>query len=363
MDGERSQCKASEASARLAQASASWCKGKGGKYLVQEYTLVFSDMDGTFVTSKKEITSTNIEALDYLYARGISFVPASGRPLLAMPQELLVHSAVRYLICCNGAQIFDLYPQGRGSQGRDLQGRGLQAMHSQSAHPQTTDSQAALGQSSPQNLCSPARSQNSPLQTLRPKKLLDLPIAHDLVYELYQKIKTYPVTFDLFANDCVYTEASRFYIIDESELDAHSKALVKRTRICFDQPFEDFLSQLASVTRITLVGRTHDALEPMRDIVRSYPKLRFTSSLSCNIEISDVRAHKGQALTWLCQHVGVPCKKTLAFGDADNDITMLAAAGRGVAMQNAMPSCSKVADDVAVSCDESGVGRYIFDHC
>ena len=42
--------------------------------------IVFSDLDGTFLTSRKTVGDLNRRALDALAAAGGSFVPCSGRP-------------------------------------------------------------------------------------------------------------------------------------------------------------------------------------------------------------------------------------------------------------------------------------------
>lgn len=44
---------------------------------------------------------------------------------------------------------------------------------------------------------------------------------------------------------------------------------------------------------------------------------------------------KGSALLWLADHLGISREETMAFGDGENDIPMIKAAGIGVAMENA----------------------------
>ena len=70
-------------------------------------------------------------------------------------------------------------------------------------------------------------------------------------------------------------------------------------------------------------------------------------------------AHKGAGLRWLCAHLGVDVADTVAFGDASNDVTMLEAAGDGVAMANAILEAVAAADHTTSSCDDSGVARYL----
>ena len=49
----------------------------------------------------------------------------------------------------------------------------------------------------------------------------------------------------------------------------------------------------------------------------------------------------------------------LAIGDSRNDVPMLAWAGIGVAMGNALPEVRRRVDRVTARCDEDGVARAI----
>lgn len=46
----------------------------------------------------------------------------------------------------------------------------------------------------------------------------------------------------------------------------------------------------------------------------------------------------------MCDHFHVPLADTYAAGDAENDISMLEAAGTGIAMKNAADEVKKAAD-------------------
>lgn len=67
--------------------------------------MVFSDLDGTFLTPDKIITAENRNMLDVAYARGVQFVPCTGRNLSDIPSELLAHPSVSYAVCCNGSLV------------------------------------------------------------------------------------------------------------------------------------------------------------------------------------------------------------------------------------------------------------------
>lgn len=64
--------------------------------------IFFSDLDGTYLTSRKEIPAGNLAALDAIYEAGAQFVPCTGRSLAAIPKALLEHPAARYAVSANG---------------------------------------------------------------------------------------------------------------------------------------------------------------------------------------------------------------------------------------------------------------------
>ena len=73
----------------------------------------------------------------------------------------------------------------------------------------------------------------------------------------------------------------------------------------------------------------------LRSLPEEFPDLVVSTAIVNNIEINSREATKGIALQKLAAHLGIPVEETMAFGDDLNDITMLKAAGTGVAMGNA----------------------------
>ncbi len=62
------------------------------------------------------------------------------------------------------------------------------------------------------------------------------------------------------------------------------------------------------------------------------------------LEIFDKTAGKGNALRYLCAHLQIPLKASVAVGDAPNDLSMLHAAGFSIAMANAGEAVKKQVD-------------------
>lgn len=79
-------------------------------------------------------------------------------------------------------------------------------------------------------------------------------------------------------------------------------------------------------------------------------------------EIMPRTVNKGDALLRLASHMGIESSQIIAFGDSDNDLTMIKQVGLGVAMANAREALKIIADDTTTSNDENGVAQYIEQH-
>ena len=79
------------------------------------------------------------------------------------------------------------------------------------------------------------------------------------------------------------------------------------------------------------------------------------------VEISPLGETKGRALEFLADYYGVKIGETCAVGDNLNDLSMIEAAGCGVAVGNAAKGLLDRAKYVTVTNDEGAVARVIED--
>ena len=77
------------------------------------------------------------------------------------------------------------------------------------------------------------------------------------------------------------------------------------------------------------------------------------------LEVIPRGINKGQGLRDTCSALGIDPGQTLAFGDAENDIPMLEAAGIGVAMGNSAPRVKAAATAVTASNNEDGIAVFL----
>ena len=72
-------------------------------------------------------------------------------------------------------------------------------------------------------------------------------------------------------------------------------------------------------------------------------------------DITAKGADKGEGILALAAHLGLNPQYTMAFGDGGNDISMIKAAGIGIAMGNALESLKREADYTTTGVDDDGV--------
>lgn len=77
------------------------------------------------------------------------------------------------------------------------------------------------------------------------------------------------------------------------------------------------------------------------------------------LDIMPKGINKGRSLLEIADYYGIDHEDTIAFGDEINDIEMIKAAGRGIAMGNASEIIKEVADNITLTNDQDGIAHYI----
>ncbi len=84
-------------------------------------------------------------------------------------------------------------------------------------------------------------------------------------------------------------------------------------------------------------------------------RLKLMYSSPYYLELIPKQSGKGEAVARLCEYLNIPLENSIAAGDGDNDISMIRAAGLGIAMLNA-PDSVKAAADVITTYDNNHDG-------
>jgi len=84
-------------------------------------------------------------------------------------------------------------------------------------------------------------------------------------------------------------------------------------------------------------------------------KLSFVLSAPFYLESTPLGINKADSMEKICTLLKTTASNVIAFGDAQNDIPMLAFAGTSIAMGNACDSLKRIADIVTASNNEDGI--------
>lgn len=137
--------------------------------------------------------------------------------------------------------------------------------------------------------------------------------------------------------------------------------LIRRTRDPLPS-LRDYLKETHPALdkmNIYFKGYDRETKRQVREALSELEGIAVTSSMPNNLEINGEGASKGNAILLLARYLGFSPSQTMAFGDGENDLSMMELAGIGVAMDNGNPALKKKADFIARSNEEDGVARVI----
>ncbi len=116
------------------------------------------------------------------------------------------------------------------------------------------------------------------------------------------------------------------------------------------------------VGKLIFLHRDGVMLERVEALLSAHPlaeKFDFIRSEQTIYEILPKGASKGAALPRIAAFCGVDMKRTVAVGDFDNDVSMLKAAGIGIAVENASEAALAAADMTTVSNEAHAIAKII----
>ena len=114
-------------------------------------------------------------------------------------------------------------------------------------------------------------------------------------------------------------------------------------KVVFGDDSEENISKVAEVLHNHLRSSEFDYIRSERTLYEILPK----------------GSSKGNLLIKLAEILGVDMAKTVAIGDYNNDVSMIRAAGVGVAVANAVDEAKAAADIVTVSNEEHAIAKII----
>ena len=118
------------------------------------------------------------------------------------------------------------------------------------------------------------------------------------------------------------------------------------------------------IAKILFGDYREDRLLGVKALLEAHPRYHdfdYIRSEHSLYEILPKGVSKGTLLARMAEHLQVPMGRTVAVGDYYNDVSMLCAAGIGVAVENATPDAKAAADHITVSNENHALARIITD--
>lgn len=261
--------------------------------------LIALDLDGTLLNSDKQLSPRNRDALARAAAQGVQIVPTTGRFFSAIPECVRELPFINYAITINGAYIYDIR-------------------------------------------------RDAPIATA------DFTLENTLSVMRY--LDQFPVLYDCYYQNKSYISRHFWEHAEQYVSEPHFLAMLKGLRTPVDDLKTFLEAEGRGVQKIMVFTTNAPVRQKLLDLLPDqFPQILVSTSYIQNIEINAGSAHKGIAIRTLAEHLGLTIDQVAAFGDGTNDISMLRAAGTGIAMANAWPEVLEIADMVTLSNDEDGV--------
>lgn len=253
--------------------------------MIMQYEILYTDLDGTLLNSNKEISEDTMKAIHEMLTRGKKLVLASGRPLhsiLERKNTLGIPNHNVYITAFNGSQLYDC------EQDKIIE-------------------EYRVPMDTAQQIFDLAHERNIHIHTFQDKSVISCADDKELAY---------------------YTT----YVPSDVIINQKLSAVMK------EEPFKLLAIDLEEPETKRLAAFKEDVLSsPLGE------KISSVFSHATYLEFFRKDAGKGNGLIHLCNYLQIPVEASISVGDEENDISMILAAGLGVAMKNAVPALKEKA--------------------
>ena len=266
------------------------------------------DLDDTALDVHGSLTEKTRDAFIKAAESGIEPVIASGRSFYSLPEELFDIPGVRYAICSNGANLFDV--------------KNKKCLKSFSLKPESVDQIVKLADDYGDRIYLDAFIRGEPHSD---RRLLDT-------------------------------------LLNNEKISEHRKKYLKKTR----RP-EDDIRGFINQNKASLDCMNYNVFdtslfdELFERLGKEVDDIYYTSSIPELIEISYKECGKGNGLRRMCEYLGIDIKNVASFGNADNDAEMIKLAGVGYAVSNSSQLALDAADEIIGPNTEEAVADKIFE--
>ncbi|MCR5214240.1 MAG: HAD family hydrolase [Eubacterium sp.] len=272
--------------------------------------LVAFDLDDTALDGQGKLTEKTAYAIKKASQCGIEPVIASGRSFNSLPEDIINVPGIRYAICSNGANIFDV---------------------------------------------------------LEKKCISSYTLNSNSVRQIVELADDYSDTvfLDAFTKGVPHTDHRVLdSLLQNDKISEHRKIYLKKTRIA-ENDIRSFIRQnetgLDCINYNVFDSRLFDQL--MYRLSKEVEGVYVTSSIPELIEISDEKSGKAGGLKRIAELLKIDISETAAFGNADNDAEMIRCSGLGYAVSNSSKEALDAADIIIGPNTEESVADAILELC
>ncbi|MEL4014153.1 pyridoxal phosphatase [Dryocola clanedunensis] len=268
------------------------------------YRVIALDLDGTLLTPQKTILPESLAALERARESGYKVVIVTGRHHVAIHPFYQALALDTPAICCNGTYLYDYHAK-----------KVLAA---------------------------------DPLQPDQATQLIDLLDAHDVHGLMYVD------------NAMLYQRPTGHVIRTEN----WARSLPEAQRPVFRHvgSLREAAHEVDAIWKFALTDEDIPKLQTFARSVEEQLGLACEWSWHDQVDVAQSGNSKGKRLAQWVESEGLSMEQVIAFGDNFNDLSMLEAAGLGVAMGNADEAIKARADLVIGTNLEAGIAGTIYKH-
>jgi len=284
------------------------------------YKLVAVDLDGTLLNSYGEVSDKNREAVKKAMDNGIEIVLASGRALESVRSISLDINASKYIICGNGAEVYNIETNENIYENYLNKEKVLQIV----------------------KICE----ENSIYCSVYTEKnIIAKSLNYNVLYYNYEnarKEESKRTHINIVENIYKYIE------------DLNTNKFSKVT-ICDSNQiiFSRILQKINKIKKIDILDVEHMSRKVIKDGSEIVNVEYFYT------EISNQNVNKWYAIQNLSDKLGINEDEVVAIGDNKNDEMMIKNAGLGVAMGKSFLSSKKIGDVIVKDNDANGFAEAI----
>ena len=268
----------------------------------KQIKMVAFDLDGTLLNSEKKISEATRKALEMAIEQGVVVLPATGRPLVGVPQELKDFPGIQYAVTANGARVVDM--------------------------------------KTGETVC---------------ESTVSLEIA-EKVLDIFDEYNCHQ---EIFANGVSYANENRKANIYDYFKSAHHAEYTLNTRTFVESVRMKARELGMPLEKVQAMFCDEASFLDAKNKLDQLEGIVFTDAIGNNWEVNRAGTDKGNALIELGKILGIERDEIMALGDGMNDYAMIEKVGFGVVMENGTEEMKKIADYITVTNDEDGVAKAI----